>query len=152
MRHPLDLWRGHHSYPREWSQLAKTVEHLFDDFGWSPGRGLTKDFAFSPSCEVTEDKAHYYLKFDLPGMTKEGVRIEIHDNQLTVTGERKEEKKEDGKRYHVSEMAYGSFMRTFSLPPNIDPEKVEARFENGVLTVAVGKTEEAKSRQVNIKS
>lgn len=127
------------------------MDQFFEDFNWPTTRGGTKDFAFSPSCEVTEDKDHYYLTFDLPGMSKDQVRIEIHDNQLTVTGERKEEKKEDSKRRHLSEVSYGSFMRTFALPPNIDAEKVEAKFEHGVLTLAVGKTEEAKARQVSIK-
>jgi HSP20 family protein len=79
------------------------------------------------------------------------VRIEIHENQLTVSGERREEKKEEAKRYHFSEVSYGNFLRTFTLPANIDAERVDAKFENGVLNVTVAKTETARARQVAIK-
>lgn len=141
----LDFWRGTFNPYRE------VMDRFFDDFASFPTRTLRKDAVFAPTCEVSEDKNAYLLKFDLPGLSKDQVKIELHDNQLTVSGERKEEKKEEGRRYHFSETTYGSFMRTFNLPANTDPEKVEARFENGVLSVSVAKNEPAKARQVNIK-
>lgn len=107
--------------------------------------------AFVPACEVTEDKNAYLVKFDVPGMSKDQIKIDLHENQLTVSGERKEERKEDSKRYHFTEVSYGSFLRTFSLPPNIDAEKVEAKLDNGVLTVSVAKAEASKARTVSIK-
>jgi HSP20 family protein len=138
-RHPLAQWQ-------------KDFDRFFEEAGWPVSKtSATSPTVFEPSCEVTEDKSNYFFKFDLPGMNKDQVKIEIHENQLTVSGERREEKKEDNKKYHFSEFSYGSFLRTFTLPANIDAEKVEAKFDNGVLAVTVGKTEMSKSRQINIR-
>lgn len=150
MRNPIDIWRGELGPWRDLSQMQRMLDRWWGDLpAAKAGTGSTVNF--SPSCEVSEDKAAYHFKFDLPGLSKEAVKIEIHDNQLTVTGDRREEKKEDTKRYHFSEMSYGTFMRTFTLPANIDAEKVEAKFENGVLNISVAKTEAARTRQVNIR-
>lgn len=145
MRNPIALWTDNNPF-REMNQMQRFMDRWL---GETSGRALPE--TFSPTCEVTEDKAHFYFKFDLPGLSKDQVKVELHENQLTVTGERKEEKKEDSKRYHFSEVSYGNFMRTFTLPGNIDTEKVEAKFDNGVLNVTVAKSENAKARQVNIK-
>jgi len=152
MRNPLDLWRGDSSTFRDMNTWSQMMDRVFRDAApWAQSSGKETAGAFLPACEVTEDKAHFYFKFDLPGLSKDQVKIELHDNLLTVTGERKEEKKEDSKRYHFSETSYGTFLRTFTLPTNVDAEKVEAKFENGVLNIAIAKTEVSKARQINIK-
>jgi len=152
MTNPIELWRGTRNPFRELTQLQRAMERVFDDPSWlSRATGSENALAFNPSCEVTEDKNHYYFKFDLPGLNKDLVKVEIHENQLTVSGERREEKKEDSKKYHFSEVSYGNFVRSFTLPLAIDTEKVEAKFDNGVLNVAVAKTETTKARQVSIK-
>jgi len=151
MKNPLDLWRNPFVPSRDWNQLQTMMDRMLEEYSWPKNRLANKEFAFNPSCEVTEDKNHYLLKFDLPGLSKEQVKIEIHDNQLAVSGERKEEKKEEGKKQHMTEISYGSFLRTFTLPTNIDPEKVEAKFDNGVLSIAIAKGNTASARQVTIK-
>ena len=151
MRNPIDLWRGdQRAYP-EWSQLQKMVDRMWGDLPNPKWQSKNAEIAFSPQCEVTEDKMAYHFKFDLPGINKDQVKVEIHDNRMIVTGERKEERKEDNKRYHFSELSYGSFMRTFTFPTDVDAEKVEAKFDNGVLNINVAKSETTLSRQVNIK-
>jgi HSP20 family protein len=90
------------------------------------------------------------LRGDLPGMSEDDVDIEIKDNVLTVSGERKSENEEKGEGYHRVERAFGRFSRSLSLPQGIDPEKVEAKFENGVLEVQIPKPAEAKPTRVQI--
>lgn len=151
MTNPMELWRASRNPFRELSQLQRTMDSFLDDFVQvGKGNGPTGS-ALSPSCEVSEDKAHYHFKFDLPGLNKDQVKVEVHENQITISGERRCEKNEENKKCHFSELSYGNFYRSFTFPTAIDTEKVEAKFENGVLTVAVAKTEAAKARQVSIK-
>lgn len=152
MNNPIELWRSGRGSMRDWTQMHRGMDRLLEDVLWPSKAGNSAALTnFSPNCDITEDKAHYFFKFDLPGLTKDQVKIEIHNNELTVSGERKAETKEENKKYHYSECSYGSFLRTFTLPAAVDSEKVEAKFDGGVLTVAVAKTEVAKPRQINIK-
>lgn len=149
----LDLWRGPSltRLPRDISTMNSMFEKMLES--WPevrPLRTLGENFDFSPSCEVTEDDHNYLLKFDLPGVPKDQVKIELNDNQLTVSATRSEEKKKDTKATHLSEICYGSYTRTFSLPSAVDDKKVDARFENGVLSVTVPKTEASKAKQISI--
>lgn len=89
-------------------------------------------------------------KPDLPGVSKEQVKVEVNKDQLTVFAERKEEKKYDSKKKFLSEVHYGFYSRTFTLPGSMDEKKVDAKFENGVLTVTVPKTEALQSKQIPI--
>ncbi len=130
----LDLFRG---YPyRALTGWQKAMDRMLEE-QWSPD--LAKKYNFNPSCEIQESKSEYKLKFDLPGIPKDQIKIDLEGDRLTVSGERREEKKEDSKLHH-SEVFYGSFMRTFTFPSKVDAEKVAATYDNGVLTVAVAKT------------
>jgi HSP20 family protein len=108
----------------------------------------------SPACDIEETQDHYLVSFDLPGIPKDKLRIELKDDQLIVSGERKEERREEVKNRVSSERYYGSLQRSFTLPSAVDPSKVEAHYQDGVLRVAVPKTPEseaAKPKQVQIK-
>lgn len=150
MANPLDIWRGSWSRSpfRELSRMQSAIDEMFEKM--PELQNAKNSFPFAPSCEVSEEANQYLMKFDLPGVPKDQVKIEVHDNQLTVSAERKEEKKSDSKKKHYSEINYGSYSRTFNLPAAIDEKKVEARFENGVLTIAVPKTETNKSKQIPV--
>jgi HSP20 family protein len=100
--------------------------------------------------DLVETEDHLVLRGDLPGMTEDDVNIEIKDSVLTVSGERKAEQEEKGEGYHRVERSFGSFSRSLSLPQGIDPDKVEAHFENGVLEVRIPKPAEAKPTRVQI--
>lgn len=113
--------------------------------------GLTGDFA--PSCEIIEEDRNFVLKADLPGVKKEDVKVEVMGDRLTIRAERREEKEAKdgkGKLRHISEISYGSYIRSFTLPQPINEKNVDAKFENGVLFVTVPKAEESKAKQISI--
>jgi HSP20 family protein len=117
------------------------------------GSQETGKYVFSPNFEVTEDKNAYYLKVDVPGVPKDSIKIDLHDNRLSVSGERKEEKKVDDKesRTHFSEIYYGSFSRSITFPVPVDAEKTEAKYDAGVLNLVIAKKTALNSRQIAIK-
>lgn len=106
---------------------------------------------WSPLVDISEDEKEYLIKAELPEMKKEEIKINIHDNVLAISGERKYEKEEKGKKYHRVERAYGSFMRSFTLPEDADESKVNAEYNDGVLKVHLPKTEKAKPKAVEVK-
>ncbi len=141
----LDLWR----------KSFGDIDSLFDAFlkneVASPWAGTMKK-AMAAKCEISENAEAYTLKFEVPGLKKEDIKVDLHDNRLTVSGERKEERKEEkDHKVHYSEMSYGSFMRSYTFPLPVDSEKVEASYDGGILKVQVLKTGAPKARQITIK-
>ena len=106
---------------------------------------------WAPLVDISEDDKEYLIKAELPEVKRENVRVTAEEGTLTITGERKFEKEEKGKKYHRVDRAYGSFGRSFSLPDDASPAKVSAEFKDGVLTVHLGKTEKAKPQQIEVK-
>lgn len=102
--------------------------------------------------DVEEDDEGLTFKADLPGMDPKDVSVEAKDGVLTIQGERTAEKEEENKIYHRYERTYGSFCRSFNLPKNVDAEKIEAKYKDGVLTVRVPKVEEAKPRKIEVEA
>lgn len=107
---------------------------------------------FAPPVDVHEDAESLVLRAELPGLRKEDVEISIDANVLTLKGERKLEKEEQGRRYHRVERAYGTFLRQFQLSNNIDSSKIDAQLTDGILTVRLAKREELKPRKIDVKS
>lgn len=153
MSHPLDLWRGSVFGSLRDNQFQRAVERLFDD--WSvarPSRGDTGPVLYNPHCEISETKNQYAVKVDLPGVEKDQIKIDLHEGQLTISGERKEEvKKEDDHKRHFSEFYYGSFSRSFTFPTPVDAERVEARYDAGVLNITIPKSGSTRTRQISVK-
>jgi HSP20 family protein len=108
--------------------------------------------AWSPQVDIFENKDQIVLEAELPGMKPENVEISIENNVLTLHGERKFEKKDEGDNFHRVERSYGSFTRSFTLPPTVSSENAQAEFENGVLRLTLAKREEAKPRRIEIKA
>lgn len=106
---------------------------------------------WTPLVDIIEDDKEYVIKGELPEIRKEDVKVTVENGLLTISGERKLEKEEKGKRYHRVERAYGSFVRSFSLPDDADCNKVNADFKDGVLRVRVGKSETARPKQIEVK-
>ena len=133
---------------REFSKMQNSFEKLFNEFfAVSP----SESFGYSaPSCEVSEKGNHYIMKFDLPGVYKDDVKVAIDKNQMTVTAERREEKKSADDKSIMSEISYGTYQRTFTMPTPLDEKKVEAKFENGVLTVTLPKAETSQAKQIPV--
>jgi HSP20 family protein len=105
---------------------------------------------WNPLVDISEDGKEYLIKAELPEVKKEDVKITMEDGTLTIMGDRKFEKEENGKKYHRVERAYGSFARSFSLPDDASPAKVTADFKDGVLKVHLTKNQKARPQQVEV--
>jgi HSP20 family protein len=148
--------------------LRQEIDHLFDDvtrgFGGFPSyrrlmniepfwpRESTSSMA--PAVDVAEKEKEYQVTAELPGIDESNVEVTLVDDVLTIKGEKQEEKEERDKNYHLSERRYGSFQRSFQLPPGVDQSKIEASFRNGVLTIVLPKAPEAqaKTKKIAIKA
>ncbi|MBI5691027.1 MAG: Hsp20/alpha crystallin family protein [Verrucomicrobia bacterium] len=106
---------------------------------------------WAPLVDISEDDVEYRIKAELPEVRKEDVKVTAQEGTLTISGERKFEKEEKGRRYHRVECTYGSFARSFSLPADTSPEKVSAEFKDGILTVHLNKEAKAQPRPVEVK-
>lgn len=106
---------------------------------------------WTPAVDITEDDKEYLVKAELPEVKKEEVKVTVENGILSISGERKFEKEEKGKKYHRIERSYGSFVRSFGLPENADADKVDAKFSDGVLKVHIAKSEAAKPKQIEVK-
>ncbi|MFL6201436.1 MAG: Hsp20/alpha crystallin family protein [Thermoanaerobaculia bacterium] len=122
---------------------------LFDSFFNGEAQG-EETRAWVPPVDIQENADAYLFHAELPGMTKEDIHITLENNVLRVSGERKFEKDAKKENYHRVERTYGTFTRTFTLPTQVDAEKVLAAFENGILTITVPKAEQAKPRRIEI--
>jgi len=106
---------------------------------------------FTPHVDASETEKGFEVNLALPGVKSEDIQIDFQEGRLTISGERKFERKEDGRRYHMLETQYGAFSRSFYLPDKVDPDKITANFEDGVLHVNVPKDEhKTMKRQINI--
>lgn len=105
---------------------------------------------FTPPVNFKETTKDYVVEFDIPGINKEDVKIEIENNRLMVSGERCEQAEDKDSRHYLSETYYGSFMRSFQLPTPVDENKVDAKYDHGVLRVTVPKLGAAKSKEIRI--
>ena len=116
------------------------------------GRMAGMDLMRAPQADVLETTDELRVMLELPGLRPEDVEVNLEDNVLTIGGEKKEDRREqDGEsRWHLSERRYGRFSRSVVLPRDVEHERIEARFENGVLTVVIPKSERAKPRRITI--
>ncbi|MBD1398253.1 Hsp20/alpha crystallin family protein [Pontibacter sp. JH31] len=112
----------------------------------------TRGFSgFTPHVDACETENGYELEIALPGIRKEDVAIDFQEGKLTISGERRFEKKEEDRRYQMLETQYGTFSRTFYLPDNVDPDKIAAHLQDGILMVTVPKDEQkTMKRQIAI--
>src|SRR3989475_1505965 len=133
---------------REFSTLQDRMNRMNRLFRESyspegPEEALTTT-SFAPPVDIYEDEHNITLKLEVPGIDEKDIDVRIENNTLTVHGERKFEKEEKEENYRRVERQYGSFTRTFTVPSTVDPEKVEAHYDKGVLKVGLAKKAEAK--------
>jgi len=133
-------------------EMNRMFDNFFQDFDLSPADGGLGVSAFIPAVDVRENEKEVIVKAELPGMEEKDIEVSLADNGLTITGEKKEEKEENGKGYVRREARYGSFRRIIPLPEGLNQEKVEAAFKKGVLTVTIPRLEEAKARKIAVKT
>ncbi len=141
-RRPLDAFQS-------LRRLSTALDEAFN--GFQPEDGSTVTAAWFPACDVFEDKEAVKIVAELPGVRPDDVKITLENNLLTIRGEKKQEAEERSERVHRYERSYGSFERRFALPSTVDQEKIQAGYENGVLTVTVPKAERARPREIAIR-
>ena len=122
------------------SNLQDELDRLFE----SPGSN------WLPALDVQEDKDSFVVRTELPGLNREDIEVSLHDGALVISGERKVEKVEEGVEIHRQERFYGKFQRALTLPAPVSADKVTAQYKDGILTVTLPKTEEAKPKQIDV--
>lgn len=134
------------------ADFRREMDRLFDDFWSMPtlNSGSEMTASWSPTADIDEEDDHYMLSLEIPGMKKDELKIEVIDNQVVISGERKTEEKRKEKGSLYSERRFGRFQRAFTLPTHVDAGKIEAQYQDGVLKVYVPKSEAAKPRQIKI--
>lgn len=140
-------WSNQSLAPRFMGDVIDDFERIVDSF-LRPVTANTVNF--QPRCDINETQEAYLVSFDMPGVKKEDLHIEVRNNQLHVSGERHKSSQHEGALRF--ERMYGKFERVFSLPSTIDTEKVEAHYEDGVLNIALPKVETAKGRTIEIQA
>ncbi len=132
------------------SDLRNEIDRLFE----GPLTGLaqaSRVFSdWTPALDVFEDKDNFVVKAELPGMKREEIEVTLHDGSLSISGERKSETKDENAEVYRAERYVGRFQRTVTLPATVASDKVNAQYKDGVLTVTLPKTEEAKPKQINV--
>ena len=125
------------------------MSRLFDEM-WRRSQHPNGGTTWHPAIDVKENENEYKVVAELPGMNKDDVKISVTDNIVTIRGEKKAQVEEKNDNWHQMERTYGAFERSFTLGMSVDPNGVKARFENGVLTVSLPKSEEARPRDIRI--
>jgi HSP20 family protein len=134
----------------ELNTLQNEMNRLFNRFFDQPSNGVDAIGRWIPAMDLVEHGDHYVLRADLPGLSEADVNIELQDNVLTVSGERRFEQAEEQDGYRRIERHYGSFARSLTLPQGIEPEAIKGRFDRGVLEITIPKPEQQKPRKIQI--
>jgi HSP20 family protein len=137
---------------RELASIQNEMNRLFGTVFDAPATGGNGGTLrrWMPAMDLVETEDHFVLRADLPGLGESDVNIEVEDNVLTVSGERKAEHETANEGYHRVERAFGSFSRSLTLPEGVDAEAVAASFDRGVLEVSIPKPEQRKPRKISI--
>jgi HSP20 family protein len=140
------------TFPSDVLNIQREINRMFNSFFRNEAEDDTlATAAWYPSADIAEQDDGYIVKMELPGVTKDDVKIVMQENMLTVKGEKKQEKESKGSNYHRVERSYGSFQRSFTLPTSVKGDKVDASFKDGVLSIVLPKAEEAKRKQIEVK-
>lgn len=129
--------------------LRDDIDRLFD-LNLS-GFGDTSFGSWMPSVDIHEDANGLTFSVEVAGMKKEDIKVDVENNILTISGERKFESQEQGKNFHRVERGYGTFRRSFSLPTHVDPSSADASYKDGLLSVSFTKRPEVKGRSIEVK-
>jgi HSP20 family protein len=144
---PLKEWA-----PFDFEQMRRDMDRLWDSF-FERGirRGAGEEGQWYPSLDVAETKNDVVIKAEVPGMDPKDIDISFSGGVLTIKGQKKQEKEEKEENYHLIERNYGSFTRSIVLPMEVQNDKINASYKNGVLKIILPKSEEAKKKEIKIK-
>jgi HSP20 family protein len=141
----LELWNPY-----------QDLEHWFDKYGRSSRGSITKNAKFElgdwiPSVDIDESSDNFVVKAELPGVAKDDIKVDINNGILTIKGEKRAVSDKKDKNCHRKECSYGSFVRSFTLPHEVQEDKIDASFKDGILSLMIPKSEKAKPKQIDIK-
>jgi HSP20 family protein len=145
----LAPWRPFGDWPSLWEGFparSRLIDELFREWPKAQRAG-----SFLPAVDLAESDSQYTLTVELPGAKKDDVHVELREGMLVIHGEKKSEREEKRERGRYIERSYGSFSRSFSLPPDAHAERLGASFKDGILTITIPRTEAAKPKQIAIK-
>ncbi|MCK4622200.1 MAG: Hsp20/alpha crystallin family protein [Desulfuromonadales bacterium] len=136
---------------RELEPFQREMDRLWNRFFGEalPARRFKEEWL--PRLDLSETKDNLIIEAELPGLEAKDIDVNLAGDLLTIRGEKKEERKEEGKHYHCTERHVGSFQRSFRLPVSVQSDKVDASFDKGILKIMLPKTEEAKEKEIKIK-
>ncbi len=140
----------HYNPNRMLNDFGKDFDSVIDSFFGVPSVRSSNRWAFVPRVDIVEDNDHLKIIAEIPGMEKEDVKVTVEDGILTISGERKAAEKKEEANYIRCELCSGSFSRSFTMPENIDSEKIAADYKNGLLTVSMQKLEKAKPKEIKV--
>ena len=137
----------------ELSRLRREVDRLWEDFFGLKGWGLRPwEGEWAPAMDVSETADKVVAKAEVPGIDPKDLNISLTGDVLTIKGEKKSEREETKENYHLVERSYGSFSRSLTLPAAVDADKIDAKYEKGVLTITCPKKEVVKPKAIQIKA
>ena len=131
-------------------RLNSVLDEAFSNWPFQQENGSITS-SWYPACDVFEDKDAVKIVAELPGVKPEDVKLSLENNLLTIRGEKKQDAEEKNERVHRYERSYGAFERTFSLPSTVDPDRIVADYQHGILTVSIPKVERARPREIPVK-
>jgi HSP20 family protein len=131
-------------------RMNRLFEDAFPNFRRRESQNYLLSGDWTPAVDIYEDENEITLKADIPGVDPESIDIRVEGNTLIIKGERNFEKETKRENFHRVERSYGSFVRAFTLPYSVQTEKIDARYENGVLIAKIPKSESAKPRQIKV--
>jgi len=132
------------------TNLREEIDRLFEAPLAELARTSQLWSGWNPALDVFEDKENVTVRVELPGLKREDIQVSLHDNTLSVSGERKSERKHEDAEVYRAERFFGRFQRSVSLPTPVASDKVKAQYKDGILTITLPKTEEAKPKQISV--
>ena len=133
------------------AEANRWLDPLFEDFFSAPALFNRWDSEFTPRVDIRETEDHMLMSFEVPGMDKKDIKVQIKDNVLSISGSRESKSEDSGENYVRREIKSGSFCRQFTLPRTVDTGSIKAEYKNGILEVRLDKLEEAKPKEIDIK-
>ena len=132
---------------KELFEMQRNLNNLFEGKTSNEETALN---AWTPTVDIYEDQDAFLLKLELPEVNKEDIKVSLNENVLSISGERRFENEDKRDGYHRVERNYGQFYRSFTLPPNINAESIDAEYKDGVLRLSLPKKEEAKPKAISV--
>ena len=131
--------------------IHNEMNRLFDNW-YRPARYRAEgeNLDWMPVVDILEANEHVEIRAEIPGLSEKDVQVSVTDDVLTLKGEKTQKSEENDQKYHRVERSYGRFQRSFTLPANLNPEDIKAKFTNGVLTVSIPKAKEVQPKEVQI--